>query len=100
MAPKVENELRKMNKYFGADYAEKLSKEDEVFTKQMFSLTKTDVVRDVSTPIYFKMETCSMRKFIPSNTCHQQEPELVDEIILTYSRKKIFKFAFLLDVRN
>lgn len=48
MAPKVENELRRTNKYFSVDYAEKLSKDDEVATKQLFSLSKTESVGNVN----------------------------------------------------
>lgn len=47
MAPKVETELRKTNKYFGAEYAEKMSKDDEVATKQLYCLSRTESVKDV-----------------------------------------------------
>lgn len=53
MAPKVEEELRKKNKYFGLDFKQNLPDEEEVTTKKIFNLHKQEKLVDVCY-IFFK----------------------------------------------
>ncbi len=47
VAPKVEDELRKKNKYFGPDFVQNISEDDEVVTKKIFDSSIKENMQNV-----------------------------------------------------